>query len=124
MNKTYDEAIRDLFSLEADEPLPPVQEDVLEQVHGGLTENLTFPFDAVYSEPADDETDKEYPVRITNLLDLDEHPDLGPYLGLLCDATLDEEASMTVPLARIVKVNNDRNEKLIDAYVNWFWGHR
>ncbi len=124
MTDKTDHLLDDLFSLDDGDPPPAVDTETLQVFHNYLSENLSFPVQAVYSEPEGDESDREISVRIMELLDLDQHPILGPYLGLMCVTNLDDDETMTVPLSRIVRVKNEEQRPYIDAYSFWFWKYR
>lgn len=114
-----------LLALESGEPIPRVSETSLKRAHNELNERINTPLDAVYSEPETEESDARFPVRIERILPVEDHPVFGPYLGLLCEATLEEQDETTViPLSRITDVKGEVARKYVDAYNEWFWNFR
>lgn len=117
--------IETLLDLESGEPVPRVNESTLRQAHNRLLEHLEPPVSAVYSEPENDDSDAEFQVEISHLLSVDEHPVFGPYLGILCEAEVNEnQETIVVPLSRITDVKDEGNRKFIETYNEWFWNFR
>ena len=63
------------------EKLPNVSGRTLRVYHSYLKENLSFPFEARYSEETGPLEDTYYKIKVTNLLELEECPDPEFYLS-------------------------------------------
>jgi hypothetical protein len=114
--------VAQIFGVAEDEELPDVSENTLEIYHGYLGENLSFPFDAEYSQETGPLEDTHYDFQATGLLDLDECPDLEFY-GLFCEGKR-ERRRVVVPLAEVEVKQRGKNRQLIEDYSMWFWNYR
>ncbi len=125
MNRTAEDRLRDVFALDENEPIPPVESGSLDVFHAYLANRISLPANVMYSEPSGEESDDTYRVTMIGLLDPDDHPVLGPYLGLMCEVTTDDgDETMTVPLSRIVDARDEECQQAIELYVRWFWSYR
>ncbi len=109
--------IRAIFGLTSDDPLRVATDENMRRYHRYLTTHLTFPFQAQYIvETGPLAMEKECPVTITKLLDLE---DDDATEGLLCEGVEDNEP-IELPLADLEGSNNAENRELIEDYAYWF----
>lgn len=121
MNQT----LHNLLNIETEKPAPPVTKETLTKVHEILSEELSMPLRATYSEPENENSDAEYSVTINQLLPINKHPVFGPYLGILSEAKIEDHQEDTIiPLSRITDVEDDGSHELINFYSEWFWQYR
>jgi len=103
--------------------LPDVSEETLELYYDYLREHLTFPFEGGYSRETGPLEFTDYDLRVTGLLDLDEHDDLEFY-GLMCEGRQGRR-HVVVPLAEVeVEDEDGPNAQLVSDYRYWFWNYR
>lgn len=111
-----------ILGVKEDKELPDVSEETLEVYHSYLIYNLSFPFDAEYSKETGPLEDTYYDVKITNLLEIEECPDLEFY-GLFCEGKRGRR-KIEIPLAEIEVKQEGKNKQLIEDYRMWFWNYR
>jgi len=114
--------VAQILGVEEGEELPDVSEDTLELYHSYLSENLSFPFDAEYSEETGPLEDTHYDFKATGLLDLDECPDIEFY-GLFCQGKQGRR-KIIIPLAEVEVKQAGTNQQLVEDYKMWFWNYR
>jgi len=100
------------------EKLPNVSERTLRVYHSYLKENLSFPFEARCSEETGPLEETYYDIRVTDLLEPDECPELEFY-GLFCEGKQGRR-KVEIPLAEIEVKQESKNKQLIEDYHMWF----
>ena len=111
-----------ILGVKEDEDLPDVSEDTLETCYRYLSKNLSFPFDAEYSQETGPLEDTYYDIKVTSLLDIDECSGLEFY-GLFCEGKQGRR-KIAIPLAEIEAKQESKNQQLIEDYQMWFWNYR
>jgi hypothetical protein len=116
-----DDRIKMVVGLTSDDPVPDVQEATLLRYYRYLTENLSFPFEAEYSEETADGF-ITHRVQVLQLLDPNEFDD-DDFYGLLCEAR-EGRYKLYIPFAEVEVKKKDTNYRLVSDYSYWFWNWR
>lgn len=120
---TFEIRVAEILGTTPGEPLPPVNEETLATFHKFIDRSLSPPLPASFPDPVNEEKEEYVQVTLTGLLPLEDHPDLGPYFGLLSSVREDEE-EITVPLAKVELKEEGPEQQLIDDYSRWYWEYR
>jgi hypothetical protein len=113
---TEEDRIRAAFALSNDAPLPKVSKETLLQYHEYLTQQLSFPFQALYAETT---PPVRQIVRYVTVIGLSDSVRRRMY-GLFCKVQI-ENAVVELPLADLGIHDNEPNRQLIDDYLHWLW---
>ena len=98
--------------------LPNVSKKTLKIYHSYLNKNLSFPFNAEYSQETGPLEDTYYDIKVTGLLGSEESPDLEFY-GSFCKGK-QGRGKIEIPLAEVTVKQEDKNKQLIEDYCMWF----
>lgn len=110
--------IAKILGVKRGEELPHVSNKTLKIYHYYLTKNLSFPFNAEYSEETGPLEDAYYDIKVTGLLESEESPDLE-FWGLFCKGKRGRR-KMEIPLAEVTVKQEDKNKELVGDYCMWF----
>jgi hypothetical protein len=110
-----DDRIRAILGRGGEEDLPPVDADSLRRFHHHLSSRLSFPFAALYDEPAGFLRVRTIPVLVLRLLPAEE---ADSDTGLLVEAACGEEMRI-LPLSEIQMAPGDPGARPIQDYVTW-----
>lgn len=115
--KDPDDRVRMIFGLTSNDPLPEVDEETQVTYHKYLSENLVFPFEAMFQP----EHGSPLRITVTGLSDPDEEPDyIDETYGLLCDARIGNR-KIVVPLGELEVPRGKPDRQLISDYTSWLW---
>lgn len=115
-----DDRVRMIFGLTSNDPLPEVNDGMLEVYRQYLAANLAFPVEAEYGA----EYGHPEKVKVTGLGDPDEEPPcIDDKYGLLCDARMDRR-KVVLPVGELEVTKGKANRQLIEDYRSWFWNYR
>lgn len=115
--------ISKIIGLDENNELPDVSDETMKAFHKYLCENLELPFTATFEEETGPMESTQYLVKITSLLDFEDHDDLE-FDGLYGKGKQGRE-EIVIPLAELtVTEEESRNFQLIDDYCSWFWNYR
>jgi hypothetical protein len=120
--KDEDDRVRMVFGLTSNDPLPDVNDELLEQYHEYLREHLSFPFDADYTSETGPFSSRTIQVKVTGMDDPDE-PMIDDMYGIFCEAR-HERRAMTLPLGELEVKKGKPNRQLLADYRYWFWNFR
>ena len=115
-----DDRVRMALRLTSNDPLPDVDGRTLAVYHRHLSQKLTFPFEAEYSEEVGPFEDKWYSVKVTKLLDPD---DCDEMYGLFCEGRSGRR-KVELPLGEFQADEDDPELQPLADYCYWFWNHR
>ena len=93
--KEQDNKIRKVFKLQEDEDLPMVSDETLEIYYQYLMKELTFPFDAEYSEEVGFIKDELYSVSIKKFVHYGITGD-NDFYGLFCEARYERKKMILI----------------------------
>ena len=110
--------VAEILGTEKGRELPLVSEKTMKIYHSYLNKNLSFPFDAEYSEETGPLEDTYYDIRVTGLVELEECLDLESY-GLFCKGKQGRH-KVEIPLAEVTVKQKGKNKQLIENYCMWF----
>ena len=111
-----------ILEVKEGENLPDVSEKTLKVYYRYLSKNLSFPFDAEYSQETGPLEDIYYDIKVIGLLDIDECSDLEFY-GLFYEGKQGRR-KIIIPLAEVEVKQKGRNQQIIEDYRMWFWNYR
>jgi len=115
-----DDRVRIALGLTADDPLPDVDSDTLQQYHRYLSAHLKFPFPGKYSEETGPFQDTTYSITVTGLVPA---KDADEFEGLFCTFEDDGDEG-EVPLGEVEVKKGNPNRQMVEDYSYWFWNYR
>jgi len=111
-----EDRVRAVLGLTTDDPLPPLDEEMLSRYLGFLKARLVFPFRADYWPPSDDAPKVSGEVSVEGFAD----PAIGPARGIMCVARAHGRV-FQAPLCGMHAKESDPNLPLVEDYVYWYW---
>ncbi len=114
-----DDRIRAVFGLTSDDPLPEVDFEMLVAYHQHLSERLSFPFEAKYSQETGPFQRTTCDITVTKLVSEEEEPWVDDTYGLICQAR-EGRRRIDVSLCDLDVKRRAPNRRLIADYSYWF----
>lgn len=114
--KDDEDRIRVVFGLTSDEPLPEVNDKSLTRYHAFLSERVSFPFDATFSQESEPFSTRKQAVSVIGLRSTDEIDDM---YGLMCEARMERKV-VQLPLAEVEPKKGNPNRQPVKDYSFWF----
>jgi len=115
-----DDRVRAVFALTGDDPLPEVDDEMLQMYHRYLKGHLKMPFEGIYSREIGFIRSKGEIITVVALADAEEIDDM---YGLFCQARQGRHP-LVVPLGEVEVKEGDPNRELVADYSYWFWNWR
>ena len=118
-----EDRIRAVFGFASDDPLPDVDDEMLDIYQQHLTEHLSFPFEAEHIPVSGTLFPCSYSVKVIGLGDSDDEPMIDHTCGILCEARY-QKRTVILPLGELEVRRGRPNRQLVADYCYWFWNHR
>jgi hypothetical protein len=115
-----EQRIRDVFHLDAADPLPLVNPKSLQDYHAYLAARLSFPFRASHCEEMEPLV-LDNSVVVIGLCDPDRIP-LQSATGIICKVLFCD--TLRLPLGLLKVEPRNPNTQVVDDYWYWFWNCR
>jgi len=122
-HKDQDDRIRMVFGLDSNDPLPNVDEEMLEIYHEYLADSLSFPFEAEHTPESGHLFRHSRVVKVIALGDPDDEPMIDEMYGILCRAR-HQRRVLVVPLGELEVEKGKPNRQEVKDYCYWFWNNR
>ncbi|MFC1596846.1 hypothetical protein ACFL5Q_02760 [Planctomycetota bacterium] len=117
-----DDRIRTVFGFTSNDPLPDVDDDLLDIYQQHLTEHLSFPFEAEHTPESGTLFPCSYSVKVVGLGDPDDGPLIDDACGILCQARY-RRRTVILPLGELEIRRGMPNRQLVADYCDWFRNH-
>ena len=108
-----------MFGFTSNDPLPNVDDEMLDIYQQHLTENLSFPFEAEHTPESGTLFRCSYSVKVIGLGDPDDEPMIDEKFGILCEAR-HQRRMVALPLGELEVRRGRPNRQLIADYCYWF----
>ena len=120
--RDQDDRVRLVFGLTSNDPLPDVDDEMLETYHEYLSRNLVFPFEAKHTTETGPFSNRTIRVTVIGLGDPDDEPMIDEMVGILCEARHERRVA-TLPLGELEAKKGKPNGQLVADYCYWFWNN-
>jgi hypothetical protein len=114
-----DDRIKMVFGLDSNDPLPDVDEEMLEVYCEYLADSLSFPFEAEHTPESGHLFRHSRIVKVIGLGDADDEPLIDDMHGILCEARHQRRVQV-VPLAELEVEKGKPNRQFVKDYCYWF----
>lgn len=118
-----DDRIRMVFGLDGNDPLPNVDEEMLEVYHEYLADSLSFPFEAEHTPESGHLFRHSRIVKVIGLGYPDDEPMTDEMYGIFCRVR-HQRRVVVVPLAELEVEKGKPNRRLVKDYCYWFGNYR